>query len=51
VIKNDSTRPEILRNFEIWTKQYFVIVDKADSDVSGAKGNKERFYHLVLAKK
>ena len=50
VIKNDATRRDILREFEAWAKQYFVIVDKADSDVAGAKGNKERFYHLVLAK-
>lgn len=51
VIKNDATRRDILREFEAWAKQYFVIVDKADSDVAGAKGNKERFYHLILAKK
>lgn len=51
VIKNDSTRREILRDFETWAKQYFLIVDKADSEVAGSKGNKERFYHLVLAKK
>jgi 23S rRNA (cytidine1920-2'-O)/16S rRNA (cytidine1409-2'-O)-methyltransferase len=47
VIKNDSTRREILRDFEQWSKKLFVIVDKADSDVHGAKGNQERFYHLT----
>ena len=46
VIKNDAMRRQILRDFENWTKQYFVIVDKADSDVAGAKGNRERFYLL-----
>ena len=46
VIKNDAIRRQILRDFESWTKQYFVIVDKADSDVAGAKGNRERFYLL-----
>jgi 23S rRNA (cytidine1920-2'-O)/16S rRNA (cytidine1409-2'-O)-methyltransferase len=51
VIKNDATRRDILREFEAWVKQRYVIVDKADSDVAGAKGNKERFYHLALAKK
>lgn len=51
VIKNDATRRDILREFEAWVKQRYVIVDKADSDVAGAKGNKERFYHLSLAKK
>lgn len=46
VIKNDSVRREIMKQFEIWVKQYFVIEDKADSDVSGRKGNQERFYRL-----
>ena len=46
IIKNDAVRRQILRDFEQWTKQYFVIVDKRDSDVAGAKGNQERFYLL-----
>ncbi len=46
VIKNDKMRRDILKDFEIWSKQYFFIVDKADSEVSGAKGNQERFYLL-----
>ena len=46
VIKNDSVRRSILRGFEQWAKQYFVIVDKADSDIKGARGNQERFYVL-----
>ncbi|MEO7904507.1 MAG: TlyA family RNA methyltransferase [Candidatus Saccharimonadales bacterium] len=46
VIKNDAVRRHILRDFESWAKQYFVIVDKRDSDVAGAKGNQERFYLL-----
>jgi hypothetical protein len=36
-----------LKDFESWTKQYFVIAGKADSEVSGAKGNRERFYKLT----
>jgi 23S rRNA (cytidine1920-2'-O)/16S rRNA (cytidine1409-2'-O)-methyltransferase len=48
VIKNDSMRRQILKDFELWTKDYFVIKDKRDSDVSGAKGNQERFYLLTL---
>lgn len=48
VIKNDSVRRQILKEFESWAQQYFVIVDKADSDVAGAKGNRERFYLLKL---
>jgi 23S rRNA (cytidine1920-2'-O)/16S rRNA (cytidine1409-2'-O)-methyltransferase len=46
VIKNDAVRRLILKGFETWAKQYFVIVDKRDSDVHGAKGNQERFYLL-----
>jgi 23S rRNA (cytidine1920-2'-O)/16S rRNA (cytidine1409-2'-O)-methyltransferase len=46
VIKNDRMRRDILRDFESWAKQYFVVVDKADSDIAGSKGNVERFYHL-----
>lgn len=50
VIKNDKMRREILRDFEMWVKQYFVILDKADSEVAGSKGNRERFYLLRKAK-
>jgi len=46
IIKNDSIRRQILKDFEIWAKEKFVIVDKRDSDVAGAKGNQERFYLL-----
>lgn len=46
VIKNDSVRRQILKDFEAWAKDLFVIIDKRDSDVHGAKGNQERFYLL-----
>ncbi len=46
VIKNDRMRREILKDFENWVTSYGVIIDKADSSVSGAKGNQERFYKL-----
>lgn len=46
VIKNDRIRRDILKDFEAWVRQYFVIVDKADSDVAGSKGNRERFFYL-----
>lgn len=46
VIKNDSMRRQILRDFEQWSKRYFTVVNKRDSDVAGAKGNQERFYLL-----
>jgi 23S rRNA (cytidine1920-2'-O)/16S rRNA (cytidine1409-2'-O)-methyltransferase len=51
VIKNDSVRRQILRDFEEWAKQFFVIKDKRDSEVSGARGNKERFYLLLVKSK
>ena len=50
VIKNDKVRRQILADFENWAKQYFVVLDKKDSDVAGAKGNVERFYKMRLAK-
>lgn len=49
VIKNDGVRRQILKDFELWTKELFVIQDKRDSEVAGSKGNRERFYLLKLA--
>ncbi len=46
VIKNDAMRRTILKDFEAWAQKLFIIQDKADSEVSGAKGNAERFYLL-----
>ena len=46
VIKNDHMRRDILKNFELWVKQYAGIIDKSDNEVAGAKGNRERFYVL-----
>lgn len=46
VIKNDKMRRDILRDFEEWARRYFVVIDKADSDIAGGKGNRERFYLL-----
>ena len=50
VIKNDKVRRQILADFENWARQYFIVLDKKDSDVAGTKGNVERFYKLRLAK-
>ena len=50
VIKNNTVRRKILHDFEIWAKQIFVIVAKADSAVKGSKGNQERFYILKIQK-
>jgi 23S rRNA (cytidine1920-2'-O)/16S rRNA (cytidine1409-2'-O)-methyltransferase len=49
IIKNDKMRRDILKDFEAWARDYFVIIDKADSAVKGAKGNQERFYLLRKA--
>jgi 23S rRNA (cytidine1920-2'-O)/16S rRNA (cytidine1409-2'-O)-methyltransferase len=49
VIKNDKMRRDILKDFETWAQNHFVILSKADSAVSGAKGNQERFYLLRKA--
>lgn len=48
VIKNDAVRRQILKEFETWAKEYFVIIDKRDSEVAGTKGNRERFYLLKI---
>ncbi len=50
VIKNDGVRRTILKDFELWAKQYFRVEDKADSEVKGARGNAERFYCLKKIK-
>lgn len=50
VIKNEKVRREILKDFEFWVRGGFVVIDKSDSDVAGAKGNRERFYLLKKSK-
>lgn len=49
IVKNDRVRRDILKDFELWVKQKFLIVDKADSKIAGAHGNRERFYLLGLS--
>lgn len=49
VIKNDRMRRDILNDFEQWVRGSFVVLDKADSEVAGSKGNRERFYLLKRA--
>lgn len=46
VVKNDTMRRQILKDFEAWVRQYLTVIDKSDSSVAGAKGNLERFYLL-----
>ena len=51
VIKNESARRKILRQFEDWAKKDFFVKSKRDSDVKGEKGNTERFYLLAPIKR
>ncbi len=51
VIKNEKMRRDILKDFETWATQYFKVLNKADSQVAGEKGNKERFYLLKSLQK
>ncbi len=46
IIKNEKIRRTVLKDFELWAKQLFVIKNKADSAIKGDKGNQERFYLL-----
>ncbi len=48
IIKNDRMRRDILKDFETWAGSRFVVLEKADSKVSGAHGNVERFYLLIV---
>jgi 23S rRNA (cytidine1920-2'-O)/16S rRNA (cytidine1409-2'-O)-methyltransferase len=48
VIKNDTVRRQILKDFELWVKDKFVVINKTDSEVAGSKGNRERFYLLKI---
>lgn len=49
VIKNDRMRRDILKDFEEWVKRSYIVLDKADSEIAGSKGNVERFYKLQKA--
>ena len=46
VVKNDTIQRRILKELESWLKSFFLILDKADSEIEGLKGNRERFYML-----
>lgn len=50
IIKNDTIRRAILAELENYFKKNFVIVAKVDSEITGAKGNRERFYLLKKIK-
>lgn len=48
VIKNEKIRRQIMADFELWTKSHYYVAGKADSQITGEKGNRERFYKLIL---
>ena len=49
VVKNDTIRRRILKDFEAWAAGHgFLVTAKADSEVAGARGNRERFYLLKV---
>ena len=49
IIKNSAIRRQILKEFENWLiLNRFKVLDKADSQVAGTKGNVERFYKLSI---
>ncbi len=49
VIKNNSQRRQIIKDFEAWLRSNkFYIESKKDSEIKGSKGNQERFYALKI---
>lgn len=49
VVKNETIRRRIIKNFEHWLKSHgFVIIKKHDNNLKGKTGNLERFYWLRL---
>ena len=51
IVKNETIRRNIIKNFEQWLKQNgFIILKKKDNELKGKNGNLERFYYLTLEK-
>ena len=51
VVKNETIRRDIIKQFEYWLKQNgFLVVKKHDNELHGKTGHVERFYYLKLAK-
>ena len=51
VVKNETIRREIIKQFEYWLKTNdYLIIKKHDNELHGKTGNIERFYYLALAK-
>lgn len=51
VVKNETIRRDIIKDFEAWLKNNgFLIVNKRDNTLAGKNGNLERFYFLKIAR-
>lgn len=51
VVKNETIRRDIIKQFESWLRQHdLIILAKKDSTLRGRYGNLERLYHLRLTK-
>lgn len=51
VVKNETIRRQIIKQFEYWLKvNNYLIIKKHDNSLHGKTGNIERFYYLKLAK-
>ncbi|MBB1549773.1 hypothetical protein HG449_002825 [Candidatus Saccharibacteria bacterium] len=50
IIKNETIRRNIIKDFEAWLKNNgFLVVNKRDNTLAGKNGNLERFYFLKIA--
>ena len=50
IVKNETIRRDIIKDFEAWLKNNgFLVVNKRDNTLAGKNGNLERFYFLKLA--
>lgn len=50
IVKNETIRRDIIKDFEIWLKNNgFLIINKRDNLLAGKNGNLERFYFLKIA--
>ena len=50
VVKNETIRRDIIKDFELWLKNNgFLVINKRDNLLAGKNGNIERFYFLKVA--
>ena len=50
VVKNETIRRDIIKDFELWLKNNgFLVINKRDNLLAGKNGNLERFYFLKVA--